>query len=100
MRGAILAAIVACSALLPTYPALSQEFTYNLVLVVRYDDGVVTESPFPKADFWACKQEKARQKIGRRIPAGLSIRPGGKKSPAGVVIGVKCVQRTLPRLGM
>jgi hypothetical protein len=91
-------AVFACLALLWPVAAEAQQFTYDLVLTAKLENGRQVDMPgFPITDFFECLHQKKKTQIGRKFGRGLLVDANGK-SLGGTIIGARCVQR-IPKMG-
>ena len=89
-RKALMLAGATFACLSALFPATAQAGEYNLVLTMKSENGQQFEMPMPSGDYSECYRDKKKQEIGRVIPRGVLISPGGK-SYAATVVGARCV---------
>jgi hypothetical protein len=91
-RALLGAAALSASLLLPL-ATQAQEFTYNLVLTAKLENGRTIDLPaFPISDLMHCLREKKKTEIGRKFPRGVIVTPDGK-SPSGTIVAARCEER-------
>ena len=84
--------LVGVMALTPS-AVLAEGFTYSLVLQAKLTNGRLIDLPgLPMTDLLDCNYAKQKTQIGRKFQPGLIVTPDGK-SPAGTIVGARCVAR-------
>lgn len=83
--GALFACVSALS------PSAVQADDFVLKITVKSENGKVAEMPtLPGGNYAQCQKAKKNNPVGKVIPKGVLVSPGGK-SYAATIIAVKCV---------
>jgi hypothetical protein len=82
-------ALFACFSALA--PSAVQADDFVLKITVKSENGKVAEMPtLPGGNYTQCQKAKKNNEVGKVIPRGVLVSPGGK-SYAATIIAVKCV---------
>jgi hypothetical protein len=92
VRGAACATafIVAATVLFPAAALAKGGFQHQLYWILELETGKTIDMPFLSFERAECLREAKRVEIGRKIPRGMLVFPGGK-TYAATMIGAKCV---------
>ena len=82
-------ALFACLSAL--VPSAIQADDFVLKITIQSENGKVAELPtLPGGNYTQCQKAKKNNEVGKVIPQGVLVSPGGK-SYAATIIAVKCV---------
>ena len=90
-HSSVLGAGALCACLSALVPSTVQADDFVLRITVKSENGKVAEMPtLPGGNYTQCQKAKKNNPVGKVIPKGVLVSPGGR-SYAATIIAVKCV---------